>query len=128
RLEKEGYAETEANPLYLPRHSIRAVIVLAFLGLALYLYREGRLFQTQALTILGVFFSYVFGIVARIFWAWWTKGRSRAGSTWEDLKAMVVLLVMFYTAGAYLLDRPDYVPKELLNTALGLVLFYFGSR
>ena len=43
RLEGEGKIEVESNPLYLPRHSIRAIIVLAFVGLAIYLYREHEL-------------------------------------------------------------------------------------
>lgn len=47
---------------------------------------------------------------------------------WEDLKGAVVLAVLMYTAGAYLLDRPDLVPPQLRNVTLGLVLFYFGSR
>jgi hypothetical protein len=47
---------------------------------------------------------------------------------WEDVKATVVLLALFYTAGAYLLDRSDLVPHHLRNATLGLVLFYFGSR
>src|SRR5437016_928678 len=38
RLEVEGHVEVESNPLYLPRHSIRAIILLAFAGLAIYAY------------------------------------------------------------------------------------------
>ena len=71
------------------------ILVLAFAGLAVYLFHEGRLFQSQAISVLGVVFAYLLGVVARI--------RSVRG--WEDLKAGVVLLVLLYTAGAYLLDR-----------------------
>jgi len=128
-LEAEGHVETEAHPLYLPRHSIRAILILAFIGLAVYLYRENQLFQLQALSILGVVFAYLLGIVARGLLAWWTKGRqTRTVRGWEDMKAVVVLLVLLFTAGAYLLDRADLVPRQLRNTTLGLVLFYFGSR
>ena len=118
RLTEEGRIETEARPLYLPRYSIRAVLILAFAGLAVYLYRQDRLFQSQALPILGVVFAYLLGIVARI--------RSVRG--WEDLKAIVVLFVLIYTAGAYLANRADLVPHSLRDITLGLVLFYFGSR
>lgn len=129
RLEAEGHVETEAHPLYLPRHSIRVILMLAFVGLAVYLHREGRLFQPQALSILGVVFSYVLGIVAGSLLAWWTKGRqTEATHWWENVKAMVVLGVMLFTAGAYLLDRPDLIPHQVRNTTLGLALFYFGSR
>jgi hypothetical protein len=75
RLEAEGRIETEANPLYLPRHTIRALLMLTFVGFALYLYRENELLQPPALSILGVVFAYLLGIVARGLLAWWTKGQ-----------------------------------------------------
>jgi hypothetical protein len=118
RLAEEGHVETEANPLFLPRHSIRLILILAFGGLAVYLYRENKLFESQALPILGVVFAYLLGIVAGI----------RHFRGWEDLKAIVVLLVLLFTAGACLANRPDLVPNHLRNITLGLVLFYFGSR
>src|ERR1700761_7887519 len=34
--------EDEPHPLYLPRHSLRTIIVLSFVGLALYLASQGR--------------------------------------------------------------------------------------
>lgn len=129
QLAQEGYAEEETNPLFLPRHSVRVIIVLAFLGLAFYLYQAGKLFQPQALSILGVVFSYLLGMVFRVFLDWWTKGRrTRAIRVWEDIKAIAVVLVLLTTAGAYLLDYQDHLPRELRNATLGLVLFYFGSR
>lgn len=129
RLEAEGHVEIESNPLFLPRHSIRAIILLAFVGLAVYLYRENQLFQFHALSILGVVAAYLLGILVQTLTAWWFKGRpSKAIRGWQDLKAVVVLVVLFYTAGAYLADRPDLVPHQLRNATLGLVLFYFGSR
>jgi hypothetical protein len=129
RLEEEGKVEVESHPLYLPRRSIRALLVLAFVGFAVYLYREDQLWQPAALSILGVVFAYLLGIVARGVLAWWSRGRKTGGVRWwEDLKAAVVLGVTLYTTAAYLLDRTDWVPHQLRNTTLGLVLFYFGSR
>jgi hypothetical protein len=129
RLEAEGHVEVESNPLYLPRHSIRAIIVLTFAGLAFYLYREQRLFELHALSILGVVSAYLLGILARSVIGWLNKGsQSKSFRGWEDLKGSVVLVVLMYTAGAYLLRRPDLVPPQLRNATLGLVLFYFGSR
>ncbi len=129
RLEDEGQVEAEAHPLYLPRHSIRVILILAFVGLAAYLYRENRLFQAPAISILGVIFAYLLGILARSILSWWTRGRqTKTLRGWEDLKAVVVLLVLLYTAGAYLLDRPELVPHQVRSATLGLVLFYFGSR
>lgn len=118
RLTEEGRIESESYPLYLPRWSIRGILILSFLGLAVYLYWDDRLWQSQTLSILGVVFAYLLGVVARI----------RAVPGWEDLKAAIVLLVLATTAGAYLLDHADLVPRQLRDITLGLVLFYFGSR
>ena len=117
-LEKEGRLETEAHPLYLPQHSIRAILLLSFVGLAVYLYQEHQLLQSPSLSILGVVFAYFLGMVLRF------KGIRG----WEDLKAVVVLLVMASTAAVYLLGHGDLLPHPVRNITLGLVLFYFGSR
>lgn len=128
-LETEGHVEVESNPLYLPRHSIRAIILLAFGGLAIYAYRTNQLFDLRVLSVLGVVSAYLLGIVFRGIVRWWTKGeRTETIRGWEDVKAAAVLIVMSYTAGAYLVGRPELVPHQLRNAALGLVLFYFGSR
>lgn len=129
RLEAEGFVEAEAYPLYLPRYAIRVVVVLSFVALAVYLYIQARLFEGQALPILGVVFAYLLGIVARSALAWWTRGRPSKGLRgWEDVKAAVVLLVLLLTAGTDLLGRGDLLPRPLRDATLGLVLFYFGSR
>jgi hypothetical protein len=128
RLEAEGHLEGEANPLYLPRLSIRAAIVLAFVGLAAYLYHEDRLLQAQALSLLGVVFAYLLGAVARTLLGWWRRWRhGGVARRWDDLKAAAVLLGMA-VAAAHLLDRPDLIPPQARNVPLGLALFYFGSR
>lgn len=129
RLEQEGYLEHEPRPLYLPRHSIRFIIVFAFIILAVYLYFENRLLNTQALAILGTVFAYVFGIALRGLRQWWQKGaQSSTAIWWADLKATIVLLVLAITAVAYMLNMADLIPSQLRLAVLALVLFYFGSR
>jgi hypothetical protein len=118
RLTAEGQIQAEARPLYLPRHSVRAILVLAFAWLAVYLYQQHRLADPQAISILGVVAAYFLGIVARM------KGLPG----WEDLKAIMVLTVLAATAIPYLIDRADLVPPLMRNITLGIVLFYFGSR
>ena len=118
KLAAEGHVEAESNPLYLPRHSIRAVLVLAFAWLAFYLYKEHRLFESQAVSVLGVIFAYFLGIVVRF----------KGVRGWEDLKAAVVLVFLSVTAATYLLNRPDLLPHQASDIALAMVLFYLGSR
>jgi len=118
RLAAEGHVEVEANPLFMPKHSIRIILIAAFVGVAICLYFQHRLFEAPALSLLGVVFAYLLGVVARF-------KQFRGG---ENAKAVLVLLVLAATAGAYLLDQGALVPPMWRNITLGLVLFYFGSR
>src|SRR5262245_9237760 len=63
RLEAEGHVEVESNPLYLPRHSIRVLILVTFAGLAVYAYRNNQLSELPVLSILGVVFAYLLGVI-----------------------------------------------------------------
>ena len=94
------------------------MLVLAFVGVAVYLYRENRLHEPQVLSVLGLVFAYFLGVVLRF-------KRFRLS---EDFKAAVVLLVLLWTAGATFANRPDLVPYQLRDITLGLTVFYFGSR
>ena len=118
RLEAEGRVQPEARPLYLPKHSIRAILVLSFAGLAVYLYQHGRLMQPQALSILAVVFAFFLGTIARF----------PAARRWENLKGAAVLLVLAVVAAIYFLNRADLVPHVVRNATMAMVLFYFGSR
>jgi hypothetical protein len=118
RLIDEGHIELEARPLYLPSHTIRALLIASFAAVGVYLYRAGRLFEPQSLSILGVVLAYLLGVFVRV----------RTARGWEDAKAVVVLAVMMATSAAYLLGYGGAVPQPLRAATLGLVLFYFGSR
>lgn len=129
RLEQEGYLEEEPQPLYLPRRSVRMLLIAAFVGLAIYLYGQQRLFSTEGMSLLGLVFAYFLGLLARAVLAWWTRRRGRPPAPWwADLQAGVVLVALGVTAAAYLLDRPHWLPRQWQNASLALVLFYFGSR
>lgn len=129
RLQEEGHIEKEPHPLYLPSHSIRALITVAFIGLAVWLYREDRLFTSESLAILGIVFAYLFGVLLKVVSTWWSKKTEKAvPAWWGDMKAVVVLGLLAVTAGAYLLGRPEMILEQVQNATFALVLFYFGSR
>lgn len=130
RLEAEGVLENEKQPLYLPRHTIRILIVGAFVGVAVYLYREQRLLNNvPALSLLGIIFAYLFGALCRTVGGWLTRKRnSPPGRFWGDARAVVVLVALAVIAVPQLLDQPDLLPPDAHRVALALVLFYFGSR
>jgi hypothetical protein len=129
RLEREGAIPHEPNPLGLPKHTIRILIILTIGGLGAYLYREGRLHEPQVITIFGTALCYMLGVFTSGFSAWWSKGRKTlATHAWEDLKAVVVLLTVVATATLYFAAGPAMVPSWLETATVGLALFYFGSR
>ena len=129
RLEREGAIPHEPNPLGLPKHTIRLLIVLSIGGLGAYLYREGRLLEPQVVTIFGTALCYLLGVFISGFTTWWSKGhKTLATHFWEDIKAVVVLLTVAATAVLFFASGPEMVPKWLETATVGLVLFYFGSR
>jgi hypothetical protein len=129
RLEQDGALPREPNPLGLPRHSIRVLIVLTIGALGAYLYREHRLLEPQVVTIFGTALCYLLGVFISGFTAWWSKGRKTLGTHfWEDIKAALVLLTVAATATLHFLGSPELVPGWLQTSTVGLVLFYFGSR
>jgi hypothetical protein len=128
-LKAEGRLEEEAQPLFLPRHTIRLVIVLAFLGLAVWLYQRDRFFTPQPLSIFGTLTSYVLGVVFKGAVTWWNRKTNKlTPAWWGDAKAVVVLAALIVTAGALLMGQPDLVPEQVQKATFALVLFYFGSR
>jgi hypothetical protein len=131
QLEAEGAIEADRNPLHLPRHSIRLLIIGGFVGLAVYLHRQGRLFEPQSIAILGTVGAYLFGVVVR-----WLRpllfGEGRElPAWWVDTKALVTILVVAATVAIQLLGLAPQLPfaiGHLENVTMGVVLFYFGSR
>ena len=130
RLEQDGVLEAEPSPLWLPKHSVRIIILLAFCSTALVLLWQGRLFQPGAFGTIGLFFAYLAGISVRGLVRWRRKNvaPSRRRSVWAHLKAAAVLAacaaVTALTLSGELATLPGWVEKLLLS----LILFYFGSR
>lgn len=129
RLQQEGILEQEQHPLYLPRHSIRLLILAAFVALGVFLYRKGPPYDPEALSLLGIVAAYVLGAIVRGISSWFGRrtGR-RPASLWGDLKAIVVLLAVAIAGVPELLAMPEALPPLAHKIALGLMLFYFGSR
>ncbi len=130
RLQAEGVLPDEPAPLFLPGHSVRGLIILAFLGLALYLQRGGRLQESQALSVLALVGVYLLGVVFNSLRRLINRNdrSSRPRRLWDNLKAVATLTVLVVTLLAVLLDRGDVLPPNWREVTLGLVLFYFGSR
>ncbi len=132
QLEAEDKIPSDQNPLYLPKHTIRGLIVLSFAGLAWYLYREGRMMEHQSLAILGTFGAYFLGILVKTVTSWFSKqGTARPANWWDDLKALGTLCIVAATVAVEFLHLESKLPftqDQMESATLGLILFYFGSR
>ncbi len=136
RLEQDGLIDRERHPLFLPKNSIRTLIVLAFAGLGAYLYREYQQRDSfkpevfhQAASLIGVVSAFLLGALARTVSGWFNRRRATPPTgTWGDIKAMTVLIVLILAAIPEFLDQPLGLPPVFHEIALGMMLFYYGSR
>lgn len=129
RLEQEGVIEKERQPLYLPRNSIRTIIIGAFVGLGIYLYREPQLVTPEAIALLSMVFAYLLGAILRSISGWFSKSRPQPiTGVWGDIKAVIVLGAIMIAAVPEVFDIGWQLPVVADRIALGLTLFYFGSR
>ena len=128
RLDEFG-EDADVRPLYLPRGSIRAVIILAFVGVATYIVmiRGWRdLAESTTLLLVVAFFA---GQALKVLLAWLREGQPRGDVTLlEHVKAAIgvavgVAFLVLYTTGMY--RQADARVHKLM---LGFVVFYFGSR
>lgn len=129
RLEQEGVIEKERHPLYLPKNSIRTIIIGSFVGLGIYLYREPKLVTPEAIALLSMVFAYLLGAIVRSVSSWFSKRRAQPiTGVWGDIKALIVLGAIIVAAVPAVLDVGIQLPPLVDRIALGLTLFYFGSR
>lgn len=132
RLTAEGALEAEPNPLYLPRHSLRLIIIGAFIALAVYLAQNGRLLDPVALPIFIAVGSYFLGIGFHSVLAWWRKGKpmSPGATRLDNIRALLTLAAMTLVIVLQLTGWQSLIPHgdKLEALPLALMLFYFGSR
>ena len=131
QLETQGILTQEHHPLYLPRNTVRILIVLAFVAVAGFMVWAGRIWAPAVLGTLGLVFSYFLGVVvsALIKWASTRSGSSgRAIIWWEDAKAVLVIATTGALAIVETLGYTQVFPQWLVNGSFSLILFYFGSR
>ena len=130
-LKAADLLDDDPNPLHLPKHSLRTLIVLSFVGLAVYLFRAGRMWDPAAVPIFLSVGSYFLGIGFGAVVSWWNKGRpSGRASSLEDTKAIVTLAAMTLAIAVQMCGWQERIPyaDKIEPLPLALMLFYFGSR
>ncbi len=131
KLKAESLLEDDSNPLHLPKHSLRTIIVLSFTGLAIYLGIRHRLLDPVAVPVLVTVGSYFLGIGFGAIGDWWMKGRHVKGASWfDDVRALVTVFAIGLTIVVQIFGWEDRIPygAKLEVLPLALMLFYFGSR
>lgn len=128
RLQQEGVIEKESNPLWLPRHSIRIIILAAFGWLGYLIFQQKRLHDTEAVSMLAIVAAYVAGSLMRSIGSWLSSKTNRSpSSAWGDIKALTVLIAVS-TVAVFELSGIKILPEYAHRVALCMMLFYFGSR
>jgi hypothetical protein len=142
-----GDAEPGPPPLYLPRGSVRLVLVAGFLSTAIVLYRQGRLLVKDDVPAVGTLLmvgGFLVGVLLRQVAAWWLARGHAPSRSLEDaratvslLAAILLVLVVWNQAYPFLPPTPRGALHEM-RLGLGrlgpphllaaLVGFYFGSR
>jgi hypothetical protein len=143
----DAVEEPGPPPLYLPRGTVRLLLILGFVITAVVLYRQGRLLtieQNPGAVTLFLVSGFLLGVVLRQLAAWWTGQGRRPPRIVEDVRAAVSLLA----AVALVLIVWDRIVPFLPRTPAGalhelrlgvgrlgpphvlaaIVGFYFGSR
>ena len=130
-LKAESLLEDDVNPLHLPKHSLRTIIVLSFVGLAVYLAFKRRLLDPVAVPVFITVGSYFLGIGFGAIGEWWMQGKPVKGVSWfDDVRALVTVLAVALTIVVQIFGWQDRIPygSKLEILPLALMLFYFGSR
>ena len=119
---------SEANPLWLPRSSIRWLIIAIFAFTGLYLLLSGRWHDTAAVGNLWIVFAYLGGTAVGA----WLRSRppkDHAGTRlWQHLLALMMLLIAVLLVLASFTGHLQRLPASLEKLLMGALLFYFGSR
>jgi len=136
--------EAGPPPLYLPRGSVRLILVAGFLVTGVLLYRQGRLVDVghnPAVVTLFLVCGFILGVTAQQVWARLVGQGRPLPRRLEDARALVSLAATIFLV-VLVLDQsaPDLVHLGLSKVDLGLgkiglphvasavVGFYFGSR
>lgn len=144
RGRQEAVAEPGPSPLYLPRGSVRLVLVAGFGASAVVLYRQGKLGavdRSPAAVTLVLVAGFLLGVLLRQLWVWLRGEGRQLPRLAEDARAFVSLAAAVFLAVVVWDDcLPGFPRWGLASIPIGLgkiglphvtaalVGFYFGSR
>jgi hypothetical protein len=129
RLEAEGVIGADEQPLWLPRGSVRFIILTAFAFAIIVLLLQGRLFDYNTIGTIALIFAYLGGVLMRWFKGWGKKAsKPPRFSLFTHLLALFVLLACFFVVLITISGELSGLPHWMEEILLAFILFYFGSR
>lgn len=130
-------------PLFLPRGTVRLLILIGFTAVIAYLFYRGEPLnptKTPAVYTLIVVFGFLLGVVCSTIVRWmWERGH-RPKRLWSDLRAtltllaaILLILVAVNEAYQFLPEARDAIrfpitPEGIRHILAAVVAFYFGVR
>jgi len=120
---------TASNPLWLPRGSIRSLIIAAFFITVSGLIAQGRLLDSNVLGMLIPFAAYLLGGVFRRNKkldsdnppSWFSQMLAHFMGLMVILMGLTLLYLAFY-------DILPIVPEWVASLLLSIIVYYFGAR
>jgi len=126
-------ASTEGTrqPLFLPRGSIRLVLLFGFFGVIAYMWFKNRGIPDAFTLILEVLASYIIGYVASVIVARRQKAGkkpSKSVAVFRNANAIAAMALVGYLCGTIVFTWPVFYPEHTENAMAWIVAYYFGSR
>jgi hypothetical protein len=121
-------------PLYLPRGSIRTLMMLGFVGVGVWLYRENRLTTENGLSQTAITLFLVTGFLLGVLVEHLTP--HNIPRIIEDIRAVITLLagaallmLVFGVVAAPRSGIEDFLLRHSIEEVLAAIIgFYFGSK
>lgn len=117
----------EERPLWLPRGSVRLLILIFFFITVFMMLMQGRLSDPEVASTVALIFAYLGGVSLRwIFSRKKPKPEKKARfSIWPHFQALLVLIACLFMILIVLGGDPPIFLEQVL---LVFILFYFGLR
>lgn len=121
-------------PLWLPRGTIRVLLVGALVGVGVVVFRQDGAASQRGAVTLALAAAFLLGLLLTRVARWWRRRRPRGSRVFEDMRAIVGLVAagsLVLHAFVGVLPGPDVLGLGRIGAEqalAALVGFYFGSR
>ncbi|MEM3341457.1 MAG: hypothetical protein QW728_02065, partial [Thermoplasmata archaeon] len=116
------------SPLFLPKGTIRFLMIVAFGTLAYFTYSKNGSIPEALLQILTIIAGYILGIIITYFYHKISDKTDAKVSVFGHVKAAITLLFIIFINTGYIFDWSFATSGVVDRLMTLLITFYFGSR